>query len=629
MTALEKQVAKFIAIADNAIYVREDKDVDSYLMMLDDDIIACDIETSGFDPHGNVFKNDEGEWVSGAAIRLIQIEANDCCINFDLKYLSDESRQKIAAYLSESTRVIILHNAKFDMKWLMKHLGVKFHKVYCTMIGSQLCAQGLVKFGHALKDVVKFHFDYDMDKTMGASNWMQAELSQAQMRYASEDVIFLRQIRLNQIQKLTQQGQLEVANIEFRALVAVAYMELCGIGLNQPRWIRNAERNRLRAIRMEEKVAQALSPDEDTGMLFKGMANFKVSSTPQLTKAMEDNGIQIPTMIVKGTNQEKKTIQVDYLEKIRDTHPAIPKIIKYSTLKKAHTSYGMNWIEKVNPITHRIHPDIFQIGAETGRFAFREPNLQQIPAENVYRNCFIPMPGNSLIGGDLDGAELRIIAEASEDEAMIGAFNKGLDLHTYTASVVFRVPYDQMIEQKFKPEIKILRGRAKNLNFGIVYGIGAKRFAKNAGVSEAEAYKIIDEYFALYHGLKSWLDWAKDEAANSRISRTLSGRRYLHRFPDNAPFNLIAAAQRLGCNFPIQGTNADIIKIALRNIYDELGDRVLIVNVIHDEVVIECKTEEAEEVLPIFKKCIISAGEVYVKSVPVLVEAKIMDRWSK
>lgn len=629
MTAEEILLQRLESIAENAIYVATDKDIDAYLLMLDDDIVSLDVETSGFDPFGNWVQEESGKWVSNAAIRLIQLEGNGKCINFDLKYLTKTSRDKIRDFISDPERIFIIMNAKFDMKWLMVHLGVKFHRIYDIMIASQLISRGQPKFGHSLKAIVKYHFDYDMDKAMGASNWMAAELSQAQIKYASYDVAFLRQIRLNQIEKLKEYGLLEVANIEFRAIEAYAYMEICGIRLNKNRWLRNAGRNKYRAIRMEEKVAQALAPNQDTGMLFEGMSNFKVSSNQQLTKAMIDAGIEIPTMVVKGTNEEKKTIQVDYLEKIRDQHPAIPLIIKYSTLKKAHTSYGTNWTDKINPVTERLHPDIFQIGAETGRNAFREPNLQQIPVENIYRNCFIPNPGNKLIGGDYDGAELRIIAEASQDRAMISAFQQGLDLHTYTASVVFRVPYEQMMERKNTVEMKILRGRAKNLNFGIVYGIGARRFAKNAEITEKEAYKIIDDYFALYQGLKAWLDWAKEQASQFRTSSTLSGRKYFHRFDKDADYGVIAAAERLGCNFPIQGTNADITKIALRNIYDELKDRVYLVNVIHDEIVIECQSEEADEIEPIFKKCMIDAGEVYIKSVPVLVESKIMSRWGK
>ena len=628
---MSKQLlSRLEGIAERAIYVDKDKDVNAYLMMLEDDVVSSDIETSGFDPFGNYIQdNKTGLYKSNAAIRLVQFEANEYCINFDLKYLNQDSRDKISKFYSDPDIVFIFHNAKFDTKWLMVHLKAKFHKIFCTMIASQLISQGQVKWGHALKNVVKYHFDYDMDKSMGSSDWMKEELSQEQIQYASYDTVFLRYIRLNQIEKLREQRQLEVANIEFRAILPVAYMELCGIGLNADRWQRNSVRNKFRAIRMEEKVAQALAPDNRTGMLFENMSNFKVGSNKQLKEAMVNAGIEIPTMIVKGTREEKDTIQVDYLEKIRDQHPAIPHIIKYSTLKKAHTSYGQNWIDKINPVTHRIHPDIFQIGTETGRFSFKEPNLQQIPVENIYRNCFIPDVGNSLIGGDYHSMELRIIAHMANDQAMIGAFNQGLDLHTYTASVVFRVPYEEMMIKKNTVEMKILRGRAKNLNFGIVYGIGAKRFAANANISEKEAYKIIDEYFALYNGLKAWLDWAKKQASVERTSRTASGRKFWHRFDKDADYGKIAAAERLGCNFPIQGTNADITKIALRNLWDTFGNTIKLVNVIHDEIVIECETERTEEVRPIFEKCMIEAGQVYITSVPVLVESSIMQRWGK
>jgi DNA polymerase-1 len=348
---------------------------------------------------------------------------------------------------------------------------------------------------------------------------------------------------------------------------------------------------------------------------------------------MKMAGIILPTITKKGV--DKETTQIEYLEKIKDTHPAIPTIIKHNILEHAHTSFGQTWADFVNPLTERIHPDIFQIGTETYRFSFKNPNFQQIPTENLYRNCFIPNPGNKLIGGDYNGMELRIIAEASQDSQMIMAFNKGLDLHTYTASIIFSIPYEKMIEVLSNKSVKdyiqykLYRTRAKNLNFGIVYGIGAKRFAANAGITEKEAYKIIDDYFALYKGLKMWLDWAKQQARYDWESRSLAGRLYRHTHKKDDEFWKISAAERLGCNFPIQATNADITKIALRNLYDEFGRKIKIVNCIHDEILIECAEKNAKKFQPIFDRCMIAAGEVYIKSVPVLVESEIMDRWSK
>ncbi len=619
---------EILHIADNAFYCNNDADVERYLVMLDDQYVGLDLETTGFDPYGNPVKIGN-VWTSAAFIRLITLEANDCCVIFDAKVLGIKSIQMICEYLTDSERILVIMNAKFDVKWMLRLLPIeKFNRLYCTMLASQILSCGRVKFGHSLQNIVQNLFDYTLEKGLGGSNWSNKELSQEQLIYAALDACFLRHIRDIQVQELQKLKLIECADLEFRAIEPLAKLELDGIKLHKERWLRNAQRNKLRAIRMETKVSKALEPPGFSPMLFEGIPSFKVSSTKQLTQAMVSSGIKIPMKYQKGV--EKETIQVDYLEKIKNTHPAIPAIIKYSSLKKAHTSYGQNWVDKINPVTGRIHPDVFQIGTETGRQAFREPNLQQIPIENIFRNCFVAEPGNKLIGGDYNACELRIVACFSQDRAMLRAYNEGLDLHTYTASIVFRVPYEKMMKElKTNPQYKIYRARAKNLNFGIVYGIGAKRFATNADISEEEAYQIINDYFELYEGLKNWLESAKRDARFRKVSRTLSGRMIRHYLADDADWRAIGIVERLGTNFPIQGTNADITKIALRNIYDEFGKKVKIVNCIHDEILIECNAKDAKKYKPIFTECMVKAGEVYIKDVPVVVETEILDKWGK
>jgi DNA polymerase-1 len=219
---------------------------------------------------------------------------------------------------------------------------------------------------------------------------------------------------------------------------------------------------------------------------------------------------------------------------------------------------------------------------------------------------------------------MRIIASWSEDEVMCKAFRDGLDLHTFTAAKIFGVPYDS-------PEVgkkSVYRSRAKNLNFGIIYGIGAARFAKNAGLTEEEGVKMIQEYFELYKGLHAWLENAKFQATHHKKSRTMSGRLFVHKFEDHEK-NRIALAERNGCNFPIQGTNADILKIALHYLYQECGGYAKIINIIHDQILMETPAELAEKTKEALCRNMIKAGEVYIKNVPVLVDAQILDKWKK
>lgn len=619
---------RILDIADKVSVCVENDEVEKYLMMLDNDIVGLDTETSGLDPYGN-YELEQGKWISKAFIRLITLEANDTCVIFDLRWLNAQSINLIREYLTDPKRILVIQNAKFDLKWMLTYLQIeKFNRVYCTMLASQVLSCGKVSYGHNLKSIVGYYFDYVLEKELGASDWSKDDLDDEQIVYAARDACFLRPIRELQIERLKQLDLVEAARIEFQCAEPVAYMELCGLRLNTERWKRNAERNKIRAIRMYPKISKALEGDNSQQVLFDGATGFKVSSPKQITEAMRNLGIELPVMSKKGV--DKETIQIEYLEKIKDRHPSIPLIIKHATLKKGYSSYGETWLEKVHPVTSRLHPDIFQIGTETYRFSIKNPNLQQIPIENIYRNCFIPDSGNSLIGADYSQVELRLLAEASQDSAMIKAFNENLDFHVYTAAVVFNTPYEELLKNmKINAQYKIYRARAKNLNFGIVYGIGAKRFAANADISIEEAYQIINNYFELYSGLKQWLDWAKKEARWKWKSRTLSGRMFRHTHSKDDDWPKIGASERMGCSFPIQGSSADITKVALRNIYDEFGKKVKIVNCIHDEIVIECETKKAKKYKPMFERCMVAAGEEYIKSVPVLVESEIMDKWSK
>lgn len=650
---IDEMVNYKLSLVNKAIYCKEDNQVELLLDLIDERLIGLDIETANkenipaFDPLRKT-----------AFIRLIQLEADDQIVIFDLKYLNKSSRQKIAEFLSNPNRVLILQNAKFDIKWMQVHLGIKvFPQIFCTMLASQTNSGGYVKKGHSLKDQVKEYFNYELDKSQGASNW-GADLTEEQLRYAATDTPFLRLLREIHIENAKKLDTIPTLENEFGAIVATAYLELCGLKLNKRRWLKIAARNKIRAYRMEIKISHFLNKQKT---LFEFIDSEKKEptfecTTNNLKKWLKFNGYTLPTKLDKkkekikdrDTGQikeqliyvEKETIQIDYIEKLieRDAEGK-PKLkldediwqmmVKYCQLKHAHESFGSKWTDKIHPVTKRIHPDAFQYGTETGRWAFTNPNFQQIPAENLYRNCVIPEKGNKIISSDYNAAELRIIAEASGDEQMCYAFNQGMDLHTYTASVVFKVPYEELMKNmKINAEYKIYRARAKNLNFGIVYGIGAARFAKNADITEDEAQQIIDNYFSLYQGLYKWLQWAKRQAVVFKESRSMGGRLFKHSFDDKIK-SQVRLAERNGCNFPIQATNADMTKRAMKLIYDECHSYTKIINCVHDEIVLECAAKYAEKCREAVERLMIQAGEHYIKKVPVLVDCNIQDKWSK
>lgn len=249
------------------------------------------------------------------------------------------------------------------------------------------------------------------------------------------------------------------------------------------------------------------------------------------------------------------------------------------------------------------------------------PNIQQVPHEPEYRRCFRAEEGKKLCIADFSQVELRILADVTGDQGFIDAFNSGADLHRVTAAEVFGVKVEDVTSEQ--------RSFSKRLNFGVVYGIGANRFSAMTGLPLSEAEEIMRRYFATYRALNNWLREAAQKALRDREARTPLGRRARFFF-DPADRQAASLAQRNGKNMPIQGASADILKRALRYLHDDLrGTTARLVNIVHDEVVVEADESAAEETTEILKSAMCRAGEEYVKRVPIAVEAHVADEWLK
>jgi DNA polymerase-1 len=303
-------------------------------------------------------------------------------------------------------------------------------------------------------------------------------------------------------------------------------------------------------------------------------------------------------------------------------YPVVAKLHEYRTMQKALTSYGQNMIEFINPKTGRLHADFRQIGAPTGRFACTNPNIQQVPHAVEYRRCFMGHPqGRQLIIADYSQIELRILAEFSGDQVFTNAFKSGADLHRVTAAQVFGVSEEQVTKEQ--------RDFAKRLNFGVVYGIGAQRFSLMTGLAQPVAEDVLRKYFATYRRLDAYLKDSANRAVDEKQARTASGRLVKFNF-DPSDRQQISMTQRNGKNAPIQGTSADILKRALRLLNDELRSTSgKIVNIIHDEIVVEVDQNEAETVAAKVERAMCAAGEEYLHNVPVKIESQIACEWTK
>jgi DNA polymerase-1 len=567
--------------------------------------IGLDTETTDLDPFTS-------------RLRLIQLALPDKVYIVDLDAFGNgglDVREELTSLrrLLETQRPIkIAHNAKFDAKFIKHNLGVDLGGLFDTLLASQLVGAGDFEERHGLEAVAGRYLNEAVDKTERLSNW-DFELSEAQLEYAARDAAVLLPLREKLIERLKAASLVKVAQLEFECVSTVVDIELAGFFMHKDRWLDQLGIVEKRRAELAEQLQQVLAEESSQGSLFGGpqREDINLDSHQQLTQALNRLGIPVPD---STRNWKMQPLAAQY--------PIIGTLLEYRTVQKALTSYGENMIELINPVTKRLHADFRQIGAPTGRFACTNPNIQQVPHAVEYRRCFSGYPETrKLVIADYSQIELRILAEFSGDKGFIDAFNSGADLHRVTASQVFGASLDQVTKEQ--------RDFAKRLNFGVVYGIGAQRFALMTGLSTSEAENVLKRYFGTYGQLDSYLRDAANRAVNDRQARTASGRLVRFRY-DEKDRQQISMTQRNGKNTPIQGTSADILKRALKLLKDELkNSSAKIVNIIHDEVVVEADASEADLVAAKVERVMVAAGEEYLKTVPVKVETEIAEEWVK
>ena len=346
---------------------------------------------------------------------------------------------------------------------------------------------------------------------------------------------------------------------------------------------------------------------------------FNINSTKQLGEILFEK-MKLP--VIKKTKNGYST-DVDVLEKLKKEDPIIEQILEYRQLMKLNSTYVEGLKPYINPKTNRIHSFFHQTITATGRISSTEPNLQNIPTRfelgKRVRKVFKPEKGKVYIDADYSQIELRVLASISGDKHMVEAFKEGQDIHKQAASKVFKTPINEVTKEQ--------RSNAKAVNFGIVYGISDFGLGEQLGIGRKQAKKYIDEYLSEYSGIKNFMENIKEEAKEKGYVETLfHRRRYIPELKSN---NYIVRqfGARAAMNTPIQGTAADIMKIAMIKVFKEIEKRGLkskIVLQVHDEMMIEAPIDEQEEIQEIVKNSMETATEL---KVPLIAELSEADNW--
>ena len=409
-------------------------------------------------------------------------------------------------------------------------------------------------------------------------------------------------------EELKEKEQLKLfSEVEMPLVKVLAEMEYVGVYVDK-------EMLKQYSIILNQKVNELTKEIYETAGI-----EFNINSPKQLGEVLFEK-LNLP--VIKKTKTGYST-DGDVLEKLKEEHPVIDKILEYRTLSKLKATYVDGMLPLINEKTQRIHAKFNQTVTATGRISCTDPNLQNIPIRTEIgrelRKIFVAKEGCTLIDADYSQVELRVLAHMSGDETMIKAFNDDVDVHAMTASQVFNVPLEEVTKQ--------MRSEAKAVNFGIVYGISDFGLATNIGIGRKKAKEYIEKYFEKYPKIKEYMDNAVEHCKEKGYVETLWGRRrYVPEIKSNN-YNVRQFGERVAMNAPIQGTAADIIKIAMVNIENELEERKLkakLILQVHDELVIEAPEEEIE----IAKELLIRNMQNVIKmKVPLKAEAGMGKTW--
>jgi len=566
------------------------------------DIVAVDTEGTALDPFSST-------------LLLFQIADKNKAYIFDARKIKDFSPVK--KILEDSKKLKLTQNGKFDYEVLKVSLGIAMRNIYDTMLAEALLNAGLSSNARlsSLKLLAKKYLDVDLKKEIRESFVTGGRITKGQLEYAAMDVLVLFPIFDKQYAKIKAESLTKTAKLEFAVLPVVGEMELRGININAEKWRRNLQGLKEKRDLLAQQIQNEVRPlyKNSQADLFGNMGNvINLNSQKQLLELFNDKlGLDFPST------------GVAVLQKF--PHPVAKMLLEYRGYEKLLSAFGENMLSKLNKKTKKLHPDFFQLGAATGRFSCSNPNLQQIPRDATFRSCFSASKGYKLVNADYSQAELRILAEYSKDPVFVHAYKENADLHTITASQMYNVPFDKVTKE--------MRQATKTINFGLMYGRGAVSIGMQIGISSDEAKKLLDKYFSIYAGVKKWLDKAARTAVQKGYAETILGRKRWFVLPDKADPNYIreiGSIERAAKNHPIQGTSADMTKLALVFIqerFEKEGIKGGIVHTVHDEIVSEVVEEQAEFAAKIQQEEMERAGKTFLREVPVVAEVTVSDVW--
>ncbi len=580
--------------------------IDLIEKLLQQKSICFDTETTGLDPNNSELVGFSFSFKAGEAYYISLPEAYSEALEIVSQFkhvFENENIEKIG------------QNIKFDiaiLKWY--DIDVK-GKIFDTMIAHYLLQPDMRHNMDLLAETYLNYTPVPIENLIGKKGKNQLSMRNIEMEtikeYAAEDADITFQLKQIFEPKLLESNVFSLFHdVEIPLIPVLAAMEAEGVKVDI-----NVLNNY-----SAELLTEILQTEKDIFEL--AGITFNISSPKQLGEILFEHLKIIDNP--KHTKTKQYSTGEDVLQKLLNKHPIIQKILDYRSLTKLKSTYVDSLPTMFNPRTGRIHTSYNQAVAATGRLSSNNPNLQNIPIRTAkgreIRKAFVPRNEDYVIlSADYSQIELRIIASLSEDENMIDAFIKNLDIHTATAANVYGVKLDEVTSD--------MRRNAKTVNFGIIYGISAFGLSERLSIPRKEAAQIIEQYFLKYPKVKEYMDKSILFAKQNGFVETILGRRRYIRDINSSNFTLRGFAERNAINAPIQGSSADMIKIAMIRIYNELAKMNLqtkMIMQVHDELVFDVHKDEVEIVKPIIYN---EMKNAMLLKVPIEIEINTGENW--
>lgn len=587
--------------------------------------IVIDVETTGLDPHT-------------CYPILFQLGAPET----NTAYIIDWFKVKLdplKTFLEDGESWKYFHHHKFDYKWIMHHAGIIIDKNIIDTMVAELIILGGRQGKVSLAAIAKKYLNVDLDKTIRQEfiNWKPGQpISEKAILYAADDVLVPYLCYQHQSKILRREGLERVARLEFKTSSALGDLEYNGVYLDVEMWKDLAETTGSKRNKLKTEIHNLISPYCNTDLFGNIIVN--IDSNEQLLSILKRSGLNV-TSTGKGALEDHKDNKI------------VSKVLEYRKWAKSNSTYGTSFLKHINPATQRIHPYFWPI-VSTGRMSCKDPNLQNIIAPNEEDGLNFRAPfraqlfGDEICTADYSGCELRVLAQMSREPILVNAFANDGDPHSEVASMLFGLPVS-------KKENKHLRTQAKTINFGMIYGMGYMSLAGRLGVHVNKSKDLIDGYFGIMPTMKKYLDESAESAIRDGVSITLSGRKRYYdiptldeleeKFESDPQFDgnvkkaakdhkkkVLGHIRRCGKNGPIQGTNGDIIKLALVMIRKEIRENmwdVRQVNSVHDEVVTEGSSMEEFALKKV--QLMEEAERHFLPDIPPKVDYSVEECWAK